>query len=414
MENKDRVSEILSDNRGLEPEMLEKLSKSCSVLSDEQKNRIFDLIQAKENGTAQIIDETEKHEENIRIIEYRKKSNTIKIIAAAAACACLVSGLTIFSNKNDENINVGNNKATTTAVFETSETADISGEYVTSEQKPSVTVIETVLSAEEVSGTVKSAETASVTEAVTQSADSSAVTSAVSETEKAKELKNIKDAMMSKTWGEGGAYDTVTGAMREAGFNEEQIYIMKNTAMFTRFADEIESLNYEPGKETSHDGKTGFSYKSYLELIGLFFTDDARQILVNYDNTLMSRSPKENFRAADDNGELVIQCATPVRYGPDACEVIITEKTDSTVKFILRCKKIDTNYTAGINPDDNIDETLAAMNSSEETLKYFGPRFKGLEYSEEYGFLADFDYEEEMVKTADGWRFSVYSNFSLS
>ena len=44
MADKDRISEILSDNGDMDPELLEKISNSCNTLSDEQKNRIFDLL----------------------------------------------------------------------------------------------------------------------------------------------------------------------------------------------------------------------------------------------------------------------------------------------------------------------------------------------------------------------------------
>ena len=323
MENKDRVSEILSDNGGLEPEMLEKLSESCDVLSDEQKNRIFDIIQAKENGTEQINSENEKNEETVRVIEYRKTNNTVKIIAAVAACACIVTGLIFFSGKNDENLIPGDDSAKTTTVYETAKFAEISegaDSFVTSEQMPAVTVIETVISAEEVTGIVKPAETAPVAEAGEQVTEKTSettapeATEAVSETEKVKELRNLKDEMLAQTWGEGGAYDIVTGAMRDAGFNEDQIYIMKNTAMFTRFADELDGLNHSIELDSSSYGNTGFSYESFRELIGMFFTDDAQQLYyAGSSGVLEARSPEHIFDASDNDGELRLQFGTPVR-----------------------------------------------------------------------------------------------------
>ena len=70
MADKDRISEILSDNGDMDPELLEKISNSCNTLSDEQKNRIFDIVQQKE-----FADNSEnQYEESVNVVEYRRFS----------------------------------------------------------------------------------------------------------------------------------------------------------------------------------------------------------------------------------------------------------------------------------------------------------------------------------------------------
>lgn len=118
MADKDRVSEILSDNGDMDPEILEKISNSCNMLSDEQKNRIFDIVQQKESA-----DNSENQDaKSVKVIEYRR-SNMIKYIAAAAACVIL--SVSIFSGRNKENIMSGNDKTrvTTVSVTECPETS---------------------------------------------------------------------------------------------------------------------------------------------------------------------------------------------------------------------------------------------------------------------------------------------------
>ena len=120
MADKDRISEILSDNGDMDPELLEKISNSCNTLSDEQKNRIFDIVQQKE-----FADNSEnQYEESVNVVEYRRFS-MIKYIAAIAACACVILSVSIFSGRNKENILSGNDKVrvTTVCVTERPETS---------------------------------------------------------------------------------------------------------------------------------------------------------------------------------------------------------------------------------------------------------------------------------------------------
>lgn len=142
MADKDRISEILSDNGDMDPELLEKISNSCNTLSDEQKNRIFDIVQQKE-----FADNSEnQYEESVNVVEYRRFS-MIKYIAAIAACACVILSVSIFSGRNKENILSGNDKVRVTTVcvtecLETSAFTDVSvSQDVSQTARPAVTAV---------------------------------------------------------------------------------------------------------------------------------------------------------------------------------------------------------------------------------------------------------------------------------
>ena len=142
MADKDRISEILSDNGDTDPELLEKISNSCNVLSDEQKNRIFDIVKQKE-----FEDNSENNDtKSVKVIEYRR-GNMIKYIAAAAACASVILSVSIFSDRNKENIMSGNDKVRVTTVsvtecLETSAFTDVSVSSDSSQKaKPVVTTV---------------------------------------------------------------------------------------------------------------------------------------------------------------------------------------------------------------------------------------------------------------------------------
>lgn len=142
MADKDRISEILSDNGDMDPELLEKISNSCNTLSDEQKNRIFDIVQQKE-----FADNSEnQYEESVNVVEYRRFS-MIKYIAAIAACACVILSVSIFSGRNKENILSGNDKVRVTTVCvterpETSAFTDVSvSQDVSQTARPAVTAV---------------------------------------------------------------------------------------------------------------------------------------------------------------------------------------------------------------------------------------------------------------------------------
>ncbi len=142
MADKDRISEILSDNGDTDPELLEKISNSCNVLSDEQKNRIFDIVKQKEFADNSKNNDTK----SVKVIEYRR-GNMIKYIAAAAACASVILSVSIFSDRNKENIMSGNDKVRVTTVsvtecLETSAFTDVSVSSDSSQKaKPVVTTV---------------------------------------------------------------------------------------------------------------------------------------------------------------------------------------------------------------------------------------------------------------------------------
>ncbi len=154
MKENDRTEELLSSGGGLDDETLEKISESCNVLSEEQKNRIFGIIQEKESGVTG--DNTdEDNEVRASVIEFRKnRSSMYRTIASVAACVCFIAGLTVFLNNKSENIDTGNNNPkTTTSSEQITEAAgsetDVQPEEaaVTKITVPVITAAETVVSA---------------------------------------------------------------------------------------------------------------------------------------------------------------------------------------------------------------------------------------------------------------------------
>jgi len=264
MKNEDRISEILSDNSGLKPETLDKISENCNILSAEQKNRIFDLINEKENGT--LSSENNENTETLRVIEYRKRNSVVRMIAPVAACACIVAGITLLANKG-EKINTSNDKQTTTVsesvkVSETSESSAEATTAVTSEEKPEVTeVVPVTVTADndikvpekpEQTDRIKEYVSAVVTDAAAETSQTEQKTLS---TENSKEL-NVKDDMADEGSSvvvevkEDGTAVVLEDGIRYARMSYDPDRRYSKYSRYTE--DEIEKIN-EDLKKIGHD-----------------------------------------------------------------------------------------------------------------------------------------------------------------
>jgi len=416
MKENDRIEDLLSAGSGLDDETLEKISESCNVLSEEQKNRIFGIIQEKESGSNGENTETAENEDaevSADVIEFRPDRIRIyRTIAAAAACVCFIAGLAVFLNSKKENIDVGNNDTRITTSAEESKETDASEseeqaeeaavtEVTVSESSTGETVVYTVTSAD-----VKAAE-AGIQETGTAPVTSSETTTVTSEADEKKDLKNLKNDLLPDMKNQSGWNDM----MHSKGFNDEQIYLLYASEIFSKFADNVSANmtpEYDRGDSTF---LTGYSYESFLELMNFFFTEDAEYRIMSGKEYYV-QSPFKYYSAENDNGELRILGATPVCSNPFKAEPEVTESTDTSLKFtyVCSCRAEEYEISEYTEKYDSPEDVIAAFNA-DNTGEYYGNAFAGLVYDEETGYMRQYKYDEEMVKTEDGWKFRVYTDY---
>ena len=115
MKESDKIDEMLSDKNILDSETIEKTGEIHDLVSDEQKKRILSII---EQRTDSVQGNNNTKEETVQVISYRRKNN-MKLIAAVAACLCVITGTLFLKPQDKDNINTGNDKVEITTVYET-------------------------------------------------------------------------------------------------------------------------------------------------------------------------------------------------------------------------------------------------------------------------------------------------------
>ena len=138
MKESDKIDEMLSDKNILDSETIEKAGEIHDLVSDEQKKRILSII---EKRTDSVQENNNTKEETVQVISYRRKNN-MKLIAAIAACLCVITGTLFLKPQDKDEINTGNDKSEITTVYETKPVYESTAETST-EQKIPVTFIGT-------------------------------------------------------------------------------------------------------------------------------------------------------------------------------------------------------------------------------------------------------------------------------
>lgn len=138
MKESDKIDEMLSDKNILDSETIEKTGERHDLVSDEQKKRILSII---EQRTDSVQGNNNTKEETVQVISYRRKNN-MKLIAAVAACLCVITGTLFLKPQDKDNINTGNDKVEITTVYETEPVYESTAE-TSAEEKNSVTFTDT-------------------------------------------------------------------------------------------------------------------------------------------------------------------------------------------------------------------------------------------------------------------------------
>ena len=138
MKESDKIDEMLSDKNILDSETIEKAGEIHDLVSDEQKKRILSII---EQRTDSVQGNNNTKEETVQVISYRRKNN-MKLIAAVAACLCVITGTLFLKPQDKDNINTGNDKVEITTVYETEPVYESTAE-TSAEEKNSVTFTDT-------------------------------------------------------------------------------------------------------------------------------------------------------------------------------------------------------------------------------------------------------------------------------
>lgn len=138
MKESDKIDEMLSDKNILDSETIEKAGEIHDLVSDEQKKRILSII---EQRTDSVQGNNNTKEETVQVISYRRKNN-MKLIAAIAACLCVITGTLFLKPQDKDNINTGNDKVEITTVYETEPVYESTAE-TSAEEKNSVTFTDT-------------------------------------------------------------------------------------------------------------------------------------------------------------------------------------------------------------------------------------------------------------------------------
>lgn len=132
MKESDKIDEMLSDKNILDSETIEKAGEIHDLVSDEQKKRILSII---EQRTDSVQGNNNTKEETVQVISYRRKNN-MKLIAAVAACLCVITGTLFLKPQDKDNINTGNDKVEITTVYETEPVYESTSETSAEEKNP--------------------------------------------------------------------------------------------------------------------------------------------------------------------------------------------------------------------------------------------------------------------------------------
>ena len=132
MKESDKIDEMLSDKNILDSETIEKTGERHDLVSDEQKKRILSII---EQRTDSVQGNNNTKEETVQVISYMRKNN-MKLIAAVAACLCVITGTLFLKPQDKDNINTGNDKVEITTVYETEPVYESTSETSAEEKNP--------------------------------------------------------------------------------------------------------------------------------------------------------------------------------------------------------------------------------------------------------------------------------------
>ena len=138
MKESDKIDEMLSDKNILDSETIEKTGERHDLVSDEQKKRILSIIEQRRDS---VQGNNNTKEDTVQVISYRRKNN-MKLIAAIAACLCVITGTLFLKPQDKDNINTGNDKVEITTVYETEPVYESTAE-TSAEEKNSVTFTDT-------------------------------------------------------------------------------------------------------------------------------------------------------------------------------------------------------------------------------------------------------------------------------
>lgn len=244
-----------------------------------------------------------------------------------------------------------------------------------------------------------------------------------SETENTAGLGDLLEYALNKDSGSymGVSCDRISSAMKDSGFDDEQIDLLISTGIFSKFSEYVVKSFSEDNKTDSGRYLTGYSYDSYLKLMDHYFTEDAEYITTGYDydsdgnstQVLHSNAPAEYFSPENVSGELAVaDGGVPSCSAPAVCTAEITEKTDSRIRFVLHCgRQSEWGLGEYKGKYENPDADIAAFLADTKITSGFGPHFAGAEYTEENGYLVILDYTEELVKTSEGWKLSRFEDF---
>lgn len=400
MMNDEKLSKLLSDSSGLKEDTIDMISRNTEILSDEQKNRIMDIIRNKESLGSDAKDK------NIKVIEYRKnRSSIIRITAVAAACLCVavLAGKLKKSDINNDDIPAVS--VVTTAVSAESPVT-VSSPETTAENNIAVKVTDpSVTSVSAVPVTVTGTGTFSDLPVVSESNTTEvSVTEkpAVTEPEKTESrFMDLKDIYLSEG---SGPYHHDMSYLLSEGFNSEQVRLLEESFVLFRLEDYIDGILYNAGKPLElyepSTGRTGMSYSSFKEFLGLFFAEGG-----TYQGVL----PENYFTVSDEDGELVMLFVTRNMQPNYTPETEIKESDDSHILFDLISSQ---SFSSDILPqkykDEYSDITEAVRAWENDIESHRNSELIRAEISEDGELTCWYSVECEMVNTSEGWRFKKF------
>ena len=220
-------------------------------------------------------------------------------------------------------------------------------------------------------------------------------------------------------------YDSNYNLFVSSGLNNEQINKFYHAEIFAKFADYSAFITDNPDIDEEEimisDGryyrKTSYSYNGYQDYLNSLFSSDGTY---------------NGYKAFDywlvtNNNRLYICGASPVFLKKTWETVKITESTDSSLKFDIYA------YDDGKDGDDynrnQVSELLRSelnsghiteddiKNRKTEDIILNSPGYseqkdiiESCEVNDDGTYTIHYRYHEEMVKEADGWKFSVFQN----
>ncbi|MBQ5989459.1 MAG: hypothetical protein IJL67_08195 [Oscillospiraceae bacterium] len=458
MKNEDRVTEILSSKGDMETDTLEKIESSVSAFSEEQKNRIYDLVIQKKSradteneertGDDEMIkdDNGSTESESIISIVPERRQNIMIRLFAVAACISLVFGSAVFLNGKTGEKDNRFDEVKNTTVWDTStdpyETAvtSVSGDNaeISGISTLPVTVVEKVTEPVYISGITETGtekaqsdlQTAAVTTAITENKTSEKITLTTEE-----KIDNsgfieppnsdIGDYMLSES-----LENQENSMLAEAGLNEEQINKFSNAMVFPKLAEYI-NYYYETPEFSDDTGvyrKTTCFYSSYNNYLRFLFTSDC-----TYNDTKAS----DYWCVKNIDDMLWISGSSPTIQRKTWESVNITESTASSLKFDIYA------YDDGKDGDFNRHQVSEILRSELENGRITEDDIKNrktediiinslwhsnekdvidsCEIHEDGTYTIHYRFHEEMVKESDrpayevvrgsvGWKFSVFEN----